>query len=665
MKNIIVFILTASLLMLPIVDAQSSGFIETWDGVPGTPQPWSSARWVTMPYAGDGLVSHDDFGNQIVEWHDIEAGHGSHCEAPLGNADVSLNNHTIPKDPQRSQSSVLSKQQYKLHEAPMGLYICNNHLMSVEKSGTAANSFMPRYMADWSGGRTQTISFDVNPYSHAREWWDLYIAPISEFTLDTSILSKRAVVFGMISGAGRVQEVANYRPVQWESGRYDSLGGQAYCDMQPIDPACDDPKIRRTVIIKYTTTTFDMSIARIDGSVWRHQGLFPTPLNFTQGAVMISHWSYNPTKDGIVGKPWSQYTYHWDNFAIDGPVPSFGMGYPFRGWIDTSSAYGCCGPLGKNPTDIFHVNINSANLQNPRLWGVLTDAAPCGQVGCDIPSRSDSADNTRWVEARVNNGPWLPLPSVRDPGSVFVDHVNSLNLTTSHTFRQTLDIGSVFRGDNTIQFRSNNGDGFNIEYVEIQVDPNEDLPGPGGLPPIATSTSVLPTQTMTVGTIINFDDTSGQNRLLTGVYDGINWGSSSWYLSAPWGAFATKSVSFTDTAQQQGTFTFVNQSILASVKAYNGSLGSATVTLACANNPPIIASVPAQQVITITTSWSVLCSNVTITTTNGWDTNFDDFALGTTTIVPTATPLPCYQVIILDHFTPVIVVQEGLQVPCP
>ena len=45
-------------------------------------------------------------------------------------------------------------------------------------------------------------------------------------------------------------------------------------------------------------------------------------------------------------------------------------------------------------------------------------------------------------------------------------------------------------------------------------------------------------------TTVTFDDLSGPNRGLNGQYAGIDWGSGSWYLSGPYGRFATNSVSY-------------------------------------------------------------------------------------------------------------------------
>jgi hypothetical protein len=107
----------------------------------------------------------------------------------------------------------------------------------------------------------------------------------------------------------------------------------------------------------------------------------------------------------------------------------------------------------------------------------------------------------------------------------------------------------------------------------------------------------------------------------------IDWGTGRWYHSGPWGAFPTKSVSFVGGGQTSAAFTFVAPRRLVSLRAFNGSGAAATVTLACAGQPPASASVGAGQVTTIATGWSGTCGAVTVTSTAGWDVNFDDLVL--------------------------------------
>ena len=128
-------------------------------------------------------------------------------------------------------------------------------------------------------------------------------------------------------------------------------------------------------------------------------------------------------------------------------------------------------------------------------------------------------------------------------------------------------------------------------------------------------------------TTISFDDLSPANRVLTAQYPTgvINWGTgTNWYLSAPWGLFTTQSISFNGASMTSASFSFVSTNGLASVQAYNGGSSSATVAISCTGQTTVQATVPAGTISTISTGWTAPCATVTVTTSNGWDTNFDN-----------------------------------------
>jgi hypothetical protein len=126
---------------------------------------------------------------------------------------------------------------------------------------------------------------------------------------------------------------------------------------------------------------------------------------------------------------------------------------------------------------------------------------------------------------------------------------------------------------------------------------------------------------------VTFDDKAGQNQALNGQYPTgvIDWGTNTWYHSGPWGPFTTKSVSFNGGGVTSRTFTFLTTPRrLVSVRVFNGGGGSTTVTLSCSGQTTKTQSVAAGQVVTIDTGWTGTCTTVTVGSSNGWDTNFDD-----------------------------------------
>jgi hypothetical protein len=149
---------------------------------------------------------------------------------------------------------------------------------------------------------------------------------------------------------------------------------------------------------------------------------------------------------------------------------------------------------------------------------------------------------------------------------------------------------------------------------------------------------------------------------LTGQYPGgvIDWGSGAWWLSGPWGQFSTNSISFNGGGPTSATFTFTSPRQFAQFDAYNGGSGSSTVSASCAGQPTVSRSVAAGQVVTIATGWSGTCSSVTLGSSNGWWTNFDNLQVSssgggsnpTPTPTATATPIPTITVTFDDLSSP-------------
>jgi plastocyanin len=125
---------------------------------------------------------------------------------------------------------------------------------------------------------------------------------------------------------------------------------------------------------------------------------------------------------------------------------------------------------------------------------------------------------------------------------------------------------------------------------------------------------------------VTFDDRAGQNQALNGQYPAgvINWGNGVWFLSGPWGALTSKSVSLAGSGRTQGTFQFLTPRRLVSLRAYNGGPAAATLTLRCAGLTDAVTTLAAGQVVTVQTGWTGTCTVVTVISSNGWDTNLDD-----------------------------------------
>jgi hypothetical protein len=125
-----------------------------------------------------------------------------------------------------------------------------------------------------------------------------------------------------------------------------------------------------------------------------------------------------------------------------------------------------------------------------------------------------------------------------------------------------------------------------------------------------------------------FDDIAGQNQALNGQYPSglIDWGSGGWWLSGPYGRFTTKSVSFTS-SRTSSSFSFLTAQRLVHLDLYNGGTAAATITITCTSQPTLTLSLAAGELRTQDTGWSGTCTAVSIASTNGWLTNFDNFVM--------------------------------------
>jgi hypothetical protein len=107
----------------------------------------------------------------------------------------------------------------------------------------------------------------------------------------------------------------------------------------------------------------------------------------------------------------------------------------------------------------------------------------------------------------------------------------------------------------------------------------------------------------------------------------IDWGSGVWYLSAPFASDPSNSVSFNGSGPTSGGFGLLTPRKLVQVDAFNGGSSGTTVTLSCPGQPNVSFNLAAHTQATLVTNWTGTCNTVTIQSTNGWDTNFDNFVL--------------------------------------
>jgi hypothetical protein len=162
-------------------------------------------------------------------------------------------------------------------------------------------------------------------------------------------------------------------------------------------------------------------------------------------------------------------------------------------------------------------------------------------------------------------------------------------------------------------------------------------PAPAGSP---SPTPVPPTSA-----VVNFNDLTNANRALSGQYPGglIDWGTNAWYLSGPYGAFQTNSIGFNGAGPISATFTFLAPRRLVQLDAYNGGSTNSTVSLSCNGQLSTQVTVTPRTLMSVPMGWAGTCSTVTVGSSNGWSTNFDNLVIdsggtASATSVPTSTP---------------------------
>lgn len=119
----------------------------------------------------------------------------------------------------------------------------------------------------------------------------------------------------------------------------------------------------------------------------------------------------------------------------------------------------------------------------------------------------------------------------------------------------------------------------------------------------------------------------------------IDWGSGQWLASGPYGTFTDTSISYTTAVPTSGEFELIGDLRLVGFQASNGSDRSSVVSASCGDDT-VTQTVPGNSLVTFTTNWYDACSLVTLSSSNGWDTNFDNLIIDSSVPAPTPTPTP-------------------------
>jgi hypothetical protein len=148
--------------------------------------------------------------------------------------------------------------------------------------------------------------------------------------------------------------------------------------------------------------------------------------------------------------------------------------------------------------------------------------------------------------------------------------------------------------------------------------------------------------------LVTFNDRAGQEQSLNGEYPAgvIHWGVGRWFHAGPWEKLGTKHFTFKgDDGVKSASFTLLRPRRVVSLRAYNERSTAATLTLRCDGPAGLLEKqvvLAGRQVVTVETGWETRCDSVTLASTNGWDTHFDDLVLEA---LPPPEPTPSVQTV--------------------
>lgn len=275
-------------------------FLETFDGAPDTPTPWSSSGW--------NLTVHSRDVTTFDALDPMDAAHGPDCAAPPGTHDVTAYESSI--------------------------FQCRDHIMTAINAGGYGMIYLtPARMVDFSEG-IASIQFDVSTLrTSVRDWWDVWITPYDDNLQLPLDLGSDVDVAGPPRNAVHVtlgtenqlkaEILSNFEAVQFPGWPQELVTGDVTTGYETL---LEPDAARRD--------TFEIEISRNHLRVgmpayqfyWIDSDI--PNLEWERAIVQFGHHSYNPTKDcGTTNNPippvaaCAPNTWHWDNIQIEPSVP--------------------------------------------------------------------------------------------------------------------------------------------------------------------------------------------------------------------------------------------------------------------------------------------------------------------------------------------------------
>jgi hypothetical protein len=275
----------------PNPSAPASGtFLETFNGAPSTPTPWTSPRWDITVHTRGRAVPELDY-SRLDE--PMTAAHAHDCTFPGGHG-ITLYEQTV--------------------------YQCRDHVMTAINGADYALIYLtPNQMVDFSQGEA-VIKFDMSTLrTSLRDWIDVWISPFEDnvqLALDIGPdlqgpprrgIQIKMENFGRTGFFAQVYNGFNGTRLPGRNVAYETF-------LVPDGARRDTFELR----ISKTHLRFGMP----QYNQWWVDTNMPA-LNWTTGVVQFGHHSYNPTKDDATANAQAN-SWHWDNISIS-PARPFTM----------------------------------------------------------------------------------------------------------------------------------------------------------------------------------------------------------------------------------------------------------------------------------------------------------------------------------------------------
>lgn len=279
---------------LPLVTEKNQGainrysFLETFDGMPLSPQPWNPASWDVTVHSRDVSTFYQP--------DPMNADHGTDCTPPPATHSITSYEDSV--------------------------FVCHDHMMTAINAGGYGVIYLtPNQQVDFSNGEA-VIRWDMSTArKSSRDWVDLWITPFADnlqlplqsWLPDLDGPPRRSIhIFMDNFNGGTVFKAELYRDFNSQS-----LDGNSWTTYETF--LTPSQTRRDTFELHISRTHLKFGMPAYD--FWWVNTDIPA-LDWSQGIVQFGHHSYNPGKacnfDGTCGPN----TWHWDNVYIS-PATTF------------------------------------------------------------------------------------------------------------------------------------------------------------------------------------------------------------------------------------------------------------------------------------------------------------------------------------------------------